>query len=168
MQYITKISKFLTLSAAIALVGSARAAERTWIDDLDLIDLRADVAVVDNTFNYPGINGPTGFDNPDCLALVTSGNFPEGSIERLSTRIQMFDGSGILFGPPSEDVNELQPELRGRERLVYHIVDLSRFLTGLRVAARNGVSLHQAVVSAFGGSYKGLVALQIVRGCRTL
>ena len=160
--------KLLIISLAlVAASQSALARPDQTVDDLNLIDLRDDAATVERTYNYPGLGGGEQ-PNPDCLILVLgSDRFaqPENGIEQLKDAISVFDGDEILFPSGGQrDLNTLEPKIEG-QILAYYVADLGKFLTGLRVQAKNGQSL-KSVVEGIG--FTGPVALQVVRGCRVL
>ncbi len=159
--------KSLLISLAlVATSQSAFARPDQTVDDLNLIDLRDDAATIERTYNYPGLGGGEN-PNPDCLILVLgSDRFgqPENGIEQLKDAIGVFDGDEILFPGGRRELNTLEPKFEG-QFLAYYVADLGKFLTGLRVQAKNGKSL-KSVVEGIG--FTGPVALQVVRGCRVL
>lgn len=159
-------SRFAALLLAISSQGAFALPDVT-VDDLGLIDLRADQPVVERRYNYPGLGGGNG-PAPDCLLLVSGGDRftgPENGVERLAQELQVFDGDEVLFPSGGQrDLNTLQAEIVDGH-LIYHFADLSKFVTGIRVTTKSGASL-KSVIDGVG--FEGLLALQVVRGCRVL
>lgn len=156
------------LALISAIAAPARGADLPIIDDLGMIDLRQESQIDARAFNYPGINGPNGFDNPDCLITVTSMDLfsvPDQAFERLRDGLQVADGDGVLAAGKRGAVNILEGQLVGRNRLVFYIEDLGKFVTGLRVTTRSGDTLRRLADRV---GLTGTLALQVVRGCRVL
>ena len=150
------------------ICSAALAQSNPLIDDLGIIDLKSDAAALKFNYNYPGINGPGGFDAPDCLMFVSSGvifQLPDDALTKLAAGLKLTDGSGNMF--LGGEINPLSPILTERT-LVYYIADLSKFVTGLEVSTQNGASLKALVESIFGLDYPHFVGLQVVRSCRLL
>ena len=151
-----RLFKFWAFVLITLTVSSAALARSNFVvDDLGIIDLKSSAASLKFDYNYPGINGPNGFDAPDCLMFVSSGvwtQLPEDALAKLAAGLKLTDGSGNMF--PGGDINPLTPVLTDRS-LVYYIV-----------ATQNGASLKALVKSVFGVNYPHFVGLQVVRSCR--
>lgn len=158
----------ILLSAALAQATPAFAEhpdERPVIDDLSLIDLRSDESALRRNYNYPGYGKHT----KDCLVLVmgeATPMEPSEAVKMLLTLIEVRDGRGILFAGENlkGEINTLSPTQMG-EHMVFPLVDLGKFVTGIEVRTRSGAPLKQALQEAFGNSHD-IVALQLIRGCR--
>jgi hypothetical protein len=164
MKRLFKFCAFVLMTLTISSAALARS--NSVVDDLGIIDLKSNAASLKFDYNYPGINGPNGFDAPDCLMFVSSGvwtQLPEDALAKLAAGLKLTDGSGNMF--PGGDINPLTPVLTDRS-LVYYIVDLSKFVTGIEVSTQNGASLKALVKSVFGVNYPHFVGLQVVRSCR--
>lgn len=153
----------------LPLGHTALAGSHNYVDDMSLIDLRDDAAVINRTYPYPGMADLNGAPSADCLILVTgSGRMaqPDGA-DLLKDAITVFDGDDIIVpGGEHRTLNTLDPQIIGGSfPLVYYFKDLSRYLTGVRVATKDGRPL-ATVIDDIG--FEGPVALQIVRGCRVL
>lgn len=158
----------VVLLAHTLFTSAAHAQSNPIIDDLGIIDLRVGTTAVKYNYNYPGLNGPGGFDAPDCLMFVSSGvlfQLSDDALQQLAAGLKLTDGSGNMF--PGGDINLLTPVLTERT-LVYFVVDLSKFVTGIEVATQNGSSLKAFVESVVGADYPHFLGLQVVRSCRLL
>jgi hypothetical protein len=164
-----RLSKIWALALMVLSISSVSFAHSNpLIDDLGIIDLKSDTQAARFNYNYPGVNGPGGFDAPDCLMFVSSGvmfQVPDDALTKLATGLKLTDGSGNMF--PGGNINILTPVLTERS-LIYYVVDLSKFVTGLEVSTQNGASLKTLVESIFGVDYPHFVGLQVVRSCRLL
>lgn len=150
----------------LAASQSAFATPEQTVDDLNLIDLLDDAAVVERRYNYPGLGGGEQ-PNPDCLILVTGSykfDHPENGLELLRAQVQVFDGDEVLFPSGQRTLNTLEG-VTDQGELAFYFKDLHKFVTGVRVSTKNGLSL-KSVVQGIG--FQGPVALQVVRGCRVL
>jgi hypothetical protein len=164
-----RLLRFWALAIITITVSSpSLARSNAVIDDLGIIDLKSGAATLKFDYNYPGINGTGGFDAPDCLMFVSSGvwsQIPEDALTKLAAGLRLTDGSGNMF--PGGNINPLAAVVTDRA-LVYYIVDLSKYVTGIEVSTQNGSSLKALVRSVFGANYQHFVGLQVVRSCRLL
>lgn len=169
MKSLRKIISLATLAFALGAAAPAHAWPDQQVDDLSLIGLSDAPALVERRFDYPGLGGAGGgFDNPDCLLLVTGARThpSDDALEQLRNAIQVFDGDEILFpSSGARDLNLLPGRIVDERKLVFDVQDLGKFVTGLRITSRGDETIG-SVVARLGIS--GPVALQVVRGCRLL
>jgi hypothetical protein len=158
----------LVLTSLIFCTPTSFAQSDLLIDDLGIIDLKSGASSLKFRYNYPGMNGPDGFNAPDCLMFVSSGvdfELPDGALQQLAANIKLTDGPGHLI--PVSEINILTPVLTDRT-LVYYFRDLSKFVTGLEISTQNGSSLKAALEQIFGADFPHFIGLQVVRSCRLL
>lgn len=165
MKSLTRIWSIALMALSFSSVSFAQS--DLIIDDLGIIDLKANSASLKFNYNYPGMNDG-GFSATDCLMFVSSGvdfQLPDDALQKFAAGLKITDGSGNLF--PGGEINLLTPVITNR-RLVFYIIDLSKFVTGIEVTTQNGSSLKALVESAVGADYPHFVGLQMVRSCRLL
>ena len=151
-------------------LSSSAFAERSinsQIDDRGIINLRTAAASLSYRYNYPGMDSG-GTDSPDCLTLVTNGarvgGLSESDLELFASEIVVTDGGGIL-SRNQNGVNIL-PARIGVASLQYGLVDLSKFVTGIRIETKSGQSLNQVVRNIIGKDPQNFVGFQLLRGCK--
>lgn len=133
------------------------------IDNIESRSVKRDV-------HYPGLGGRQ-YDMPDCLVLIPNSKFRTNAeeLKQLAEQIEVHDGAGILFGDDDDRAkNKLEAEvvLSGMNPyLKFHLKDLGKYVTGVRVqAASPSLSLSQVVESIFERS-NGPIQLLYLRGC---
>jgi hypothetical protein len=163
------VLRILILLSCVAtpIVGSAN--ENIWdpknvIDHLSVINLRVNKVSVSQSYNYPGLGGQH-FRKLDCLVLMIRGSsIPNGGIVALAKSLVVEDGDGILFNQDGRTINRLKPLAKGHQ-IVFPIVDLGKYVTGIRVRTNNpSLSLGNLVTQHLGYSIE-IAGLQVIRGC---
>ena len=99
MNYQPRILTILLLALTF-FSSAAHAQSNPIIDDLGIVDLRVGTSSVTYNYNYPGLNGPGGFDAPDCLMFVSSGvvfQLPDDALQQLAAGLKLTDGAGNMF-----------------------------------------------------------------------
>lgn len=116
----------------------------------------------------PALNGSSS-DRPvqDCLLVQDVKGIDQNKLEDLLEGLVASNGSGILFGKPGLDVEEL-PLIHTNGRFAFLVTDLSKYLTGIEIRTKNKQqTIGQLVKATLGTSAKD-VNITLSRACHPI
>jgi len=163
--------KTLFLALIVVSVASADQLPDLERDANNTIPLySANSVQLDYRLNYAGMGGQisnsvwTNFwQSPDCLILHGSfmNGAPMGKLTALVNQLDIRDGSGILFG--DRPTQPLKHRVINNTH-VFFVNDLSTYVTGIRVASKDGRTIEKLLQEQFGSDHHNLT-LTYSRAC---
>ena len=158
----------------IAIYSHAEAFESYSLEHQDILEFSDMHTTALFTVNYPGLDFSRTQNNnepaPDCFVVQTSQFRPTKEIlSKLSEKIFLADGPGVLFNTGQREVNPLTPTITrnraGKWVVKFFLKDLHTYVTGIRIASFSPyISIQQIVEQIFGDNSQK-VRLQFLRNC---